>query len=385
MNTEAIKAIQDYPDISFIDNYTIKRLEEEMISWFKQKKEELTGETVSLGMADDRRILLQTGAYFIFQWLMFLDNTGKMGLLKYSYGKYLENLGALKHIYRREAQRATVTVRFSMNEVRNAATGIPQGIRLTSGDGVYFATNSYAEIRAGEQGVEVKATCLTAGMAGNTYGIGEIKTMVDPVPFIDSAENITVPENGADMEDDESLRERIYEAPAVYSSAGTTDAYEFFVKQFNHEITDVNVTSPEPCKVLVRYLLKDGMVPGEESIADLRKYLFSPSVRPVTDFVEVSAPDQIPYCTKIKYFINASDGSCVNVVREAVERAVEEYQIWQKSKMGRDINPSELIRRVMSAGAKRIEVTEPLYAMIPEGSVASLTESEVLYGGLEDD
>ena len=93
----------------------------------------------------------------------------------------------------------------------------------------------------------------------------------------------------------------------------------------------------------------------------------------------------ISYRAKIKYFINASDSSRVNVIREAIERAVEEYQIWQKSKMGRDINPSELIRRVMSAGAKRIEVTEPLYTAIPEGSVASLTESEVLYGGLEDD
>lgn len=385
MDIDSIRAIMDYPDISFVNGYTLEQLEDEMISLYEQKSEELIGETYPLGTADTRRIILKTAAYYMFQWLTYLDDIGKMGLLKYSRGKYLENLGALKHIYRKGAQEATVTILFTMNEVRNVATGIPQGVRLTSGDGVYFATDYYTEIPAGERCAEVKATCLTAGITGNHYGIGEIKTIVDPVPFVDTAENITVPENGADIESDESLRERIYEAPAAYSTAGTADAYEFFVKQFNHEISDVGIYSPKPCWVLVRYLLKDGIVPGEESMAQLQEYLSSKSIRPVGDRVEVLAPDQVPYRVKLKYFINARDRSRVDVIRKAVERAIEDYQIWQKSKMGRDINPSELIRRVMSAGAKRIEVIEPSYSAIPAEAVAFLTESEVVYGGLEDD
>lgn len=382
---DLLKVIQDYPDISFIDNYTVDRLEEEMIGWFKEKKKELTGETVSLGMADDRRILLQTGAYFIFQGYMFADNAGKMGLLKYSYGEFLENLGALKHVYRKAAQRASVTIRFSLYEARNAATGIPQGTRLTSGDGVYFATDQYAEIMPGEGHTDVGATCLLAGKEGNHYGIGEIKTIVDPIPFIDFAENITIPENGADMESDESLKERIYAAPAAYSSAGTKDAYEYFAKKFSPEVADVNITSPEPCKVLVCYLLEDGQIPGTESVKAMQNYLSSPLIRPVTDQVEVRAPELERYSIQIKYFINASDGIRANMIQQEVEKAIEGYQIWQRSRMGRDVNPSELVHRMIAAGAKRVEVSKPLFRVIPEGSVAHLEDTEVIYGGLEDD
>lgn len=258
MITEEMKAVMDYPDVSFIEDYTVSRLEDDMVGWFKEKRKELTGEDIVLGKADDRRILLKTGAYFICQGYHYADHAGKMGLLKYSYGDYLENLGALKHIYRKGAARATVTIRFYLKESRNAVIGIPAGTRLTPGDGVYFATDEYAEIPIGENWTDVGATCLQPGKAGNQYDKGDIKIIVNPIPFIDSAENITIPENGTDIEDDESLRKRIYVAPAAYSSAGTKDAYEYFVRKFSSEICDVMITSPEPGEVLVRYLLEGG-------------------------------------------------------------------------------------------------------------------------------
>ena len=114
----SLKVIQDYPDISFIENYTMEKLEADMLAWFYEKRKEITGEDIQLAAADDRRIILQTGAYFIFHGYMFADNAGKMGLLKYSYGDFLENLGALKHIYRKPAENATVTIRFYLKERR---------------------------------------------------------------------------------------------------------------------------------------------------------------------------------------------------------------------------------------------------------------------------
>ena len=53
--------------------------------------------------------------------------------------------------------------------------------------------------------------------------------------------------------------------------------------------------------------------------------------------------------------------------------------------MGRDINPNELVKRVLTAGAKRIEINSPEFSRVNENSVASLITSEVSYGGLEDD
>lgn len=380
-----LNVIDEYPDISFIDSYTLSRLENDMISWFKEKKKELTGEEVVLAAADDRRIILQSAAYFIFQGYMFSDDAGKMGLLKYSRGEYLENLGALKHIYRKKAIGATTTIRFTVKEARGTTTGIPKGIRVTAGDGVYFTTNEYCEILAGETFVEIGATCNTLGSAGNNYDIGDLAIIVDSVPFVDSVKNITRPENGADIENDDSLRERIYNAPASYSTAGTETAYEYYIREFNTDISDIKVTSPEPCVVRIRYLLEGGKIPGAESINELKEYLEQPSIKPLTDLIEVMAPELVNYDLNVKYYINQSDKNRAETIQQKVSNAINEYIIWQRSKMGRDINPNELIKRVMAAGAKRIEITVPEFELVDIDSVASLRTSNVIYGGLEDD
>lgn len=384
MNDE-LKPVREYPDISFIDNYTMERLENDMVGWFLEKRKELTGEELVLGEADDRRILLQTGAYYIFQGYMYADDAGKMGLLKYSRGDFLENLGALKHIYRKPAAGATTTMRFRTSEPRDTTTGIPRGTRMTAGDGIYFSTDEYGEILAGELYVDIASTCTTPGSLGNRYEVGDIGTIVDPVPYIDSASNTTKPENGADTEDDESLRQRIFMAPSAYSTAGTGDAYRYFVKQFNPAVADVLVTSPEECVVEVRYLLAGGEVPGTESIKALEEYLSDPSIRPLSDRIRVMAPAQIGYDLRFTYFINRSDRERAGVIQKAVSGAVEQFKLWQCTKMGRDINPTELIRLVMAAGAKRLVVSAPDFLVVPEGAVASLVTESISYGGLEDD
>lgn len=380
-----LKSIEEYPDISFIDHYTVKRLEEEMIGWFTGKRKELTGEDFILARADDRRIILQTGAYYIFQGFMCADEAGKMGLLKYSRRSPLENLGAIKHISRKEAVSATTTIQFTVKEARQTTTSIPQGTRLTAGDGIYFATSEYGEIRIGETETEIPAVCMTTGKAGNDYEIGDINVIVDPVPYIDRAKNITKPENGADLESDESLKERIYIAPSAYSAAGTEDAYKYHVKKFNPDISDVKVNSPEPCLLRIRFLLKDGQVPGNEAIGALIRYFSDPEIKPITDSIEVLAPELISYDLNVRYYINSSDKNRVNIIKAEVQKAIEGYKVWQRSKMGRDINPDELTKRIVAAGAKRVDITSPHFAAVSGESVAYLNKETISYGGIEDD
>ena len=35
---DELKAIDEYPDVSFIENYTLSQLNADMIRWFKEKK-----------------------------------------------------------------------------------------------------------------------------------------------------------------------------------------------------------------------------------------------------------------------------------------------------------------------------------------------------------
>ena len=43
--------------------------------------------------------------------------------------------------------------------------------------------------------------------------------------------------------------------------------------------------------------------------------------------------------------------------------------IWQSGKLGRDIVPDELIRRVLEAGAKRCVITSPSYTVLRDGVI----------------
>ena len=385
MEVNNLKSIKEYPEISFMKNYTMEQLADEMLSWFKEKRKELTGEDIVLGKADDRRIMLLAGAYFIYQGYMYMDDAGKMGLLKYSRGDYLENLGALKHIYRKPATPSTTTLRFEITAPRTTTINIPRGTRVTAGDGVYFATTKYEEIKIGNTFVDIPAVCTTTGAGTNNYDIGDISTIVDLIAFVDRAKNITKPENGADIETDESLRQRIYIAPASYSTAGSIDSYEYFARQYSADITNVRIISPSPGVVEIRYLLRGGVIPEAESIKGLKEYLSCSDIRPLTDKVEVIAPAQVKYTLNLTYYINSSDQSRANTIQGKVTEAINEYITWQRSEIGRDINPDVLKQKIIEAGAKRADIISPIFTVVDSNSVAGVETQTVTYGGLESD
>lgn len=383
--SEIIKPLADYPDIDFIGGYTLTKLEDQMVAWYKEKYKEVTGREPVMGRANDQRLILQTCAYYIFQGMKIAETNARMNTLKYAEGGYLDNLGALKKVTRGEATPATTTLRFSLASARTNATGVPAGTRVTAGDGVYFATQDYAEIPIGSTYVDVRAICGTPGTDGNLYGIGELTRMVDIVPFIDSVTNLTAPEGGTDDEDEEDYRESIYIAPESYSAAGSEGAYEYWAKKYSNAIIDVKVSSPTPRVVQIRCLLTGGTLPGEEFRSALAAYLSQDSIKMLTDVLEVVNPTTATYNINVTYYINRSDSARAETIQTEVSAAVDAYVLWQKSKIGRDINPSELTRRMVNAGAKRVAITYPAFTAAGAYEVAVLGTRTVTYGGLEDD
>lgn len=382
---DMIESVVDYPEISFIEDYTISQLENDMYKWYQEKTKELTGEDIVLTLADERRLILSTCAYYLYLGYKYVDSAAKMGMLKYSAGDYLENLGALKGISRRGATGSITTMRFSMVSARASATGVPKGTRVTSGDGVFFATDYYAEIPAGGTYIDVQATCLTTGKDTNMYSIGEINTMVDIVPYIDSAENLTMPASGMDIETDADLRERIFKASNSYAAGGTKAAYEYMVREFDPTIEDVLVVSPAARYVTIYVLLYGGALPGQEYIDDLTEYISQDDKKMLTDQIEVSAPTVISYDIDITYYINESQRSAADAIQEKVRAAVENYKTWQSMKIGRDLNPDELRRLVLNAGAKRLTVTSPSFSVMADTAVSVAGNVNIVYGGIEDD
>lgn len=372
------------PDISFIENLTLEDVQTQFINDFQAEYKELTEDELNLGLADPNRIILYACALQHYQALQYIDKAGKMGLLKYSYGDFLEMLGSFKKVLRNPATAAITTIKFKLATTRESAVVIPQGTQITNG-AIYFYTDKYAEISPGELSIEVPATCTLTGTIGNDILKGEIKTLSKPIAYVESAENITVTSGGTEIESDESYAERIYLSPASYSVAGPDESYEYWIKTFNSDITDVKVTSPTPGIVDIRFILNDGELPEQSVIEDIKEKVRDKKIRPLTDYVEIAAPEVKEYNIDLKYYINASQKNIAVTIQSEVEKAIKEYNKWQQIKIGRDINPDELLSYIKQAGAKRAIITEPVFKAIGETSIAKLVNVNVMYGGLEDD
>lgn len=381
-----IQKLYNLPDISFIDDISYEQILEEMIGDYEKKYEEETKQKMVLRPGDKEHIHLRIEAGQYFQMYQKLDNAAKMNLLKYSRGDFLKHLGAFKRTFIQEPKAAVVTIRFTLSEIRKETIYIPQGTRVTAGDGVYFATDNYAEISAGEPYIDVDCTCEVAGIKGNDYITGQIGTLVDPVPYVESVTNVTKSEGGTGEESEESFRERIFLAPSSYSVAGPSDAYEYWVKQYNSgAIEDVKIHEPLEAVVDIRILFRGGELPSQSFCNGCLEYLKAHPIIPLTDNVYISAPDVEKYKLKATYYISRSDINNIKAIRESIESAKDTYLNWQRTKIGRDINPDALTEFVRAAGGKRIVIESPVFTVIPETSVAIEDTVEFIYGGMEDD
>ena len=383
---DEMNAIKSLPDISFIDNKTIDQVRQEMVADYESFISEATGQTVSLERSSVHRMELYAAAAQIYQAMQYIDRQGKQSILKYSYSDFLDNLASFKGVTRNPAAAATTTLRFTLSAERDTATGIPQGTRVSTAGSIYFATDMYAEIPAGSTTVDVPATCTVAGTDGNGLAIGELATIVDPIPYVASVSNTTATEGGAEIESDADLAERVFLAPGAYSTAGPEDGYIYHAKAYSPAVGDVEATSDQEAGTVdIVFIMADGSTPGEEMIEGMEGYLQGKTIRPMTDLVRVAAPEEVQYTINLTYYINRSDSAKAVTIQAAVAQAVEDYKTWQRA-IGRDVNPSQLTHMVMEAGAKRVTVTAPAYTAVGKTEVSALQGAAVVtYGGLEDD
>lgn len=373
-------------DINFVETDT-STIKQNIISGY----EELTGTTLS--RAHPVRLFLEALAAIIIWLLNQINFSAKMNMLAYATGDYLDHIGMLVGCTRLDASKATTTIRVTLSAARDSVVTVPAGTRVSSEDNVVFATDTDLDIAVGQTTANVAASCEAAGEVGNGYIPGEISKIIDNVGYVASMANTTTTEGGADKEDDESYRERIREAPEAFGS-GTDGWYQYHTKSVSELIGDVFVEGPEdraaageserPGDVVIYALNKDGSLPDAELKNAIKGYLLSPKVHYVTDRVYVEDPTVTSYDVELTYYIDSSDNTQVVAIQEAVEAAVTEYVKWQRLKLGRDINPSRLIRDIIVAGAKRVEIISPTFTVIGPHGVAIADDVTVTYGGLED-
>jgi phage-related baseplate assembly protein len=365
------------PDITFAEK-DAQVIENEMIKGYEEAAEQV------LANGDPRKKLIQSEVPIITGQRALIDFSAKQNMLAYTEDEYLDHFGVLVGTPRLQEAAATTTERFILSVIRTQPTIIEMGKRVTAGDGIFFAVEEETIIPSGQMSVDVRVKCTEVGTKGNGYAQGTITTLVDLIPYIANVINITESEGGADREGPDTYRDRIQQAPERFSTAGPDGAYIYWAKTASTSIIDVKPYSPSPGVVHVCVLLASGEIPGQEILDKVLAACSSKKVRPLTDHVFAVAPEVVPYALNVQYWIDKSNESMAASIRTAVDKAVVEYQLWQRSALGRDIDTTELVYLMRAAGAKRVLVHSPMFLALEDNQVAREEEPNVIsYEGTE--
>lgn len=372
--------MNNLPEISFCETDGSK-VEAEVINGY----EAITETTLAAG--DPVRLYLESLALVIVSQRQIIDLTGKKNLLAYAAGDHLDHLGALTDTPRLSAYSASATIRFEIGEAQSSAVHIPAGTRITPDNKLMFATDQVAEIPAGELSIETKATCQNAGTIGNGFISGQINRLVDPIAGVVKASNTGVTLGGAEIEADERYRERVQLSPEKASVAGPAGKYRYWAESAHQDIADITVLSPTPGKVDIIVLLKNGELPSAEVLSAVEAAVSPEDVRPLTDNTEVMAAEVVNYSIDLTWWIGSSSATLAASIQTKVDQAIADFILWQRSKLGRDINPTELSHVIRQAGAKRVQITSPVDIVLSARQVAVLADDGLTatYGGVEDD
>lgn len=370
-----------------------------------------------LSQSDPIRLFLEAIATIIINQRSVIDFAAKQNLLSYTTDEYVDYLAELVGVKRNQAEPAKTTIRFTLSQPLGSVYTVPAGTLLNAG-ALEFSTTEDLDIAIGQVTGDVTAECTTPGTIGNNLLPGQIRVLVEPLPYVSAVENITTSNGGSEREGVESMVERIRLAPSSFSVAGPRDAYIYWALTANPAIIDVSVSTPDPDNIRelvysvleshsaspelisdmqdalenatwpgtvdVRPLLEGGTIPQHEVLDQVNSVLSADDVRPFTDVVEVNAPEVAGYNVDVDYWVRSADAASSVSIQAAVNAAVQDYIKWQKTKIGRDIVPDELIHRMMSAGAKRVVVNSPTYTVLDDTQVAQEGTVIVEYQGLED-
>ena len=341
---------------------------------------------------DERRIFLEQLAQVIVGLKNDINQSARENLLKYATGNELDALGDFYNSDRIPAQKAKTTFRFMLSTAQALPITIPTGTRVTPDGKLYFATTQDLSIPIGQTTGDISAEATVGGIDYNGFAPGQIKNLVDSVPYVASVSNTDTSSGGSDIEADDDgtniwsgYRERIRLAPESYSVAGPEGAYIYWAKTTDVNISDINVASPTAGNVTITVLMKNGQLPTQPILDAVTAVVSAKDRRPLTDNVTVAAPTEVAYNITLTYYISKERPAEETSIKSAIEGtngSVDQYKAWQCEKLGRAINPDYLKQLMLNVGVSRVDITVPVYTAVNANQVPKVGVVTLTYGGL---
>lgn len=359
------------PEPNFIER-DAEKITREWIELYEQK----TGKT--LHPAQIERLLIDVGVYRENLVRIEIQETAKKNLLNYAPLEVLLHLGELVGVPILDAKPSKTVINFEITDPLDFDLIIPKNTQIETNDGKFiFSTLNDVILKQGETSTNIESECEIATAEANHYSIGTIANLITSIAYIEKASNIVESYGGADIESTEQYRERIRQAPESYSNAGSKGAYRFHTFSAHQSIIDVAVLSPSPGVVEI-YPLTSEDAPDNKLIAQVQNYLSSDKIRPLTDLVIVKAPEKINFkiIANLILYIDADLLSVQTLVKERLNA----YKNELKSKLGKDIVPSQIIAFLNSIyGVYKVELLSPEYRLLKSNQWANLEDIQINY------
>lgn len=366
-------------DYQAIDSEPWEEYKKEMIS----KYQELSGKTLT--ESSPETLLFNTVSYMLALRDEKHNDDIKQNYLRFARELRLDLKGELygSRGERLGEQKAKATVRFYISGTQATSVIVPKNTRLQYNN-LYFSTLEELEITKGKLYVDGIVECNVSGTESNGIPIGQLKNVVDIFPHFEKAENITATNGGSIIENDENYRGRLREVPESFSTAGPDGAYIFWAKTAHQNIIDVAVSTPAPTEVDVYLWTSEGKA-TEEIKNQVNEIVNNRKIRPLTDKVKIKDPVIKERELKFNWYLNKEDEALSETIKNNVFKEIEDFINWQKSKMGRDLNSDELIKKVKLAGVKRLENLSIEFEKLEFNEIAVITyDSEnIKYIGAE--
>lgn len=158
-------------------------------------------------------------------------------------------------------------------------------------------------------------------------------------------------------ESNADLRKRALLAPLGFSVAGPADSYKSHALGADGSVRDVAVKSPEPGRVLVTVLAREGDGTAPQELLDkVGAALNAEAVRPLTDHVLVQSASIVPFSIAgaLDYFSGPDRAVVWAEARRRVQAYVEECR-----QIGAIVAISGIDAALHVPGVRRVQLTEP--------------------------
>ncbi len=237
--------------------------------------------------SDDIMTAIEVDAYDEMFLHTRINNAAKAQLLAFAKKADLEHLGTSRYgVERLEGAKPYALFTFTLSAALTYDVTLPAGLQLTD--------------TKGEFALLLVDVTITAGLLSNTgtvelqsyveSSVIKTETIVTPLPYVATATQDETFHDGADEEDDERYRERIWLSRERKSTAGSDLAYKYFAKTADARVADVYIPD-NTAGVVAVYLLSnvDPYTADQVMIDRVNAELNKEEVRPLTDDVQVSS------------------------------------------------------------------------------------------------